>query len=183
MNNFGANFLSAFVIGIIFTLLIPFYLDYRNKPIIKFKFRIDKEDNKIIKVTNDGKFEGSIELIIKNEGKKVLRDYYWSLLIPSNLNPKISEHQQITEPKIEKLNDKWVRLSGIINSPLYPNSNYLLPYEIKIQTSILGEFYMYYNFNTEFGPYPPESKIEVKNIEESIEKNYLGKLTFFLKSE
>jgi hypothetical protein len=136
-----ASLLSGVTIAVLFSLVFPrYYYKSLRKPKLFFLTRNIRERNIQLTNASDGNFEASAVLVIKNDGLETLRDFYWHLFIPKQLNPNlvplalIKESYQIDNIKDNEGNE-WTHFNSLTSEPLYPNSYMKFPYEIKIKTS------------------------------------------------
>lgn len=178
LSSFLANLSAGILLAILGYLFFPGLLRLWHKPEVRFLLR-GGDRGKIFKMTKakDGNWEGTMHLRIKNDSRSVLRQYYWHLLIPSILNPKIIGHDGGLELQSESYeNSALLHWKGKIEDSIFIERSFVFPFEIKMKTSSSGHWDASYWFSTEFGMFPKNAKLIETDSHKTIEKGYLGKL-------
>ncbi len=188
---FLAELLAGIIVTILGATLIPAYLDWRKKPKLEFKNRATRTDTGLLTRAQDGCWEGSFGLVIRNDGPTSQKDVFWHMLIPEDLRPEINPYDpaRVARPGSERLvgmGKNWRHFLGKIEDPIFAHKGLIFPHEIKVKSlSRDPETYpIYYYFSSEFGTSPARAE-KFHEIERALGRDadaafkpeYLSKLT------
>lgn len=177
--NVFEGFVAGSIIALMFSYFLPRELARFKKPKdVSFYFRGGDRGTELrLTKIEGGGWQGTLRLRIQNDGRSVLKPYYWKLIFPAEINPEF-----VPIPNIERTEDgKWLWTGGVILDPIFPDSSFTFPYQLKVKVSRPGEWFIHYFFNTEFGRFPSTAKFFEKDTEKAINNGYLGRLTIIAK--
>jgi predicted secreted protein len=167
---------------------VPWYLDWRRKPHLTIINPNTRNSTFYLTKAKNNHWEATLELVIKNEKRFSQREWFWHILVPTELNPQFeSIDQAITCQHNEvSVNGKTWRHYFGNSTPkevIFPRRTLRFNYKIKIMTSqdAVQKYQIHYYFNTEFGTWPRKAdQIESIALNPSIDQaiafgsEYLG---------
>ena len=156
-----ASFTGDLVAGLFITILgaffIPAYLDWRKRPVLFIKNRATRTDVCPLGKASDGRWEGTFQLVVRNEGPTTQREWYWHLLIPTdNMTVSMRGNPAPAGEPMEGSGHTWVHFLGKFGEPIFPYGGFIFPFELSLKTTSTtpATYEAYYYFSTEFGTSP-----------------------------
>lgn len=145
--------------------IIPQLAGKFRKPKLRMVVKHDRLYQNTIKVSrrDDGDFETSFRVAIKNDGNGILKqgEGYWHLYFPSvSKVVSDSESKQFISPDLE-------HIRGLISLPVFQKSFLDIGPEFKflVRKELIDNFKIYYFFETNYGYFPRTAKINSETAE------------------
>lgn len=163
IDTFLAEFLASLLVAILGATLIPAYLDWRKKPKLVLKDRMTRSDVCKLTKAQDGQWEGTFLLVIRNNGSVTQRGIYWHLLVPEELAAHViafETAQGVPSEILEGAGKTWRHFSGKVTDPVFAKKGLMFPYKVIVKTPSTEpkEYGIYYFFSTEFGTSPASAE-------------------------
>ena len=106
--------------------------------------------------SKDGLWKSILYLSVRNSGKKTIERFYWEMYIEKDLTVDI-----VTKPPYQKVftthrqvGDKFTRLYGYIEMPIFPLNDIDFVFEIRLEAKDKKREKIYYCFKTDYGDSP-----------------------------
>lgn len=182
-SSFYSNLAAALIIAALFSIIYPRIQQALLRP--KLQLLVGKKARKNVELTvaKDGNWEATLTLIIKNNGSATLRDVYYALFFPVVLKPQLPNRlsDDATIQATPLLGSNWVKIHGIIRSPIYPKRLLTFPFQIKVKTepTSISDWVMLYFFSTEYGMYPRGAEALNELHKQAILEAKLGGIKIF----
>jgi hypothetical protein len=185
-NIFWIEFLSALLVGIIFSLAIPLWLNFLKRPQLKLFFPETDSDKYQIRKLSSGDYEDELTFLIVNEGQSAFNRYYCTIYMSAHLSPSLEQKKGDSEIDIISKNG-IAKISVLIKEPIYPQRHTYLPGSLRIKLSKANrnltagnEIGIYYFFSTELGTSPLSAIKTLKFPNRSPDLDKLGSLKIVL---
>lgn len=180
-----SNIFSGVLLTILGTLLIPKYIDWRNRPNVKIFFKVSNKYQENLSL-EFGQIKDGFDLSIKNYGLKTYREVYWNLSVSNKVKIVFKPDKDNHVPQRRPLpNSDFDIISGLIREPLYPGricafSPAIISWQFPME---INEYQFYYYFSTEYGLSPKKAEIINlinRNLSPEDTFNYMDKVTIRL---
>lgn len=161
--NFWANFSSSLLVLFIASVLIPFFLQWRELPSVRL-FNRRTRRNKFEWVKKDGdEWVATVGLSVQNRGRRTLEKYYWEIYLEKGLQIGF-DRTVVLEEKVPTLceeGEKYWRYYGYMEVPIFQYDDIQFPYTFRIYVKEKKPLTIYYFFRTEYGTAPMNAWIGI----------------------
>ncbi|MBU0625664.1 hypothetical protein KKF05_04960 [Patescibacteria group bacterium] len=150
-----ADLLAGLFIILLVGILLPVYLRLMLKPNIE----LEPEEDFLLTRYLDGRLKGTLRLILRNNGRRTVRAFYWHLIIPRQLHPLVQDLKgRIIGAR--RLGEFDYIHGWVDGQPVFPQGGIELPVRIALETSASqAEWKIKYALSTEHGHYPKEMEL------------------------
>ncbi|KPJ85616.1 hypothetical protein AMJ57_02565 [Parcubacteria bacterium SG8_24] len=156
-NPFLSTLFAGLTLLAISSGLLPPFLRSLKRPNIEVVVSGDSEALQLTRSEGGRRAEGTFQFTLVNHGRDTLSDYYWNLIVPKRLNPKLFSLKEDEEKDAASFQEDFLLFQGLETEPLYPRRAYSFPYQLKMHANPEeSDSIIVFFFSTEFGMYPPE---------------------------
>lgn len=154
--SFWSNFLSSLLVLFIASLLLPWAFSSRDMPSVYLANPKTRRNRFEFTRSTDDEWQTTVDLRVVNRGRKTLNRYYWELFIPKGVNYHMDRVVDYEEkmPLVKETFDRYVRLTGFMEAPIFTIDTIHFPYAVKIKQKERHPVRIYYRFRTEYGESP-----------------------------
>jgi len=185
-NPFWIELSSGIIIGIIFSLSIPAWLNFLKRPQLRLFFSETNSDKYFIKKLSDGSYNNELIFLVVNEGQSVFDRYYCTIYMSAYLSPSLEQKKGDSQVDIVTKNG-ISKISTLIKEPIFPQRHTFLPASVRIKLSETdrkltagNEIKIYYFFSTELGTSPLSARKTLQFPNQVPDLNKLGNLKIVL---
>jgi hypothetical protein len=138
------------------SVLIPFFLQWRELPSVRLFNTKTRRNNFEWKKNADEQWEATLNLSIQNRGRRTLEKYYWEIYVEKGLSIGFDRSLVLDEkvPTLREEGEKYWRYHGYMEVPIFQYDHVQFPYRFRIHTKEKRPVKIYYFFRTEYGPAP-----------------------------
>jgi len=155
---FLSNLAADIIVGIILTLLVPFYLGWLKKPRnLNFIFSETSTDSQLMKL-EAGIYSCTIHPIFEHGGgNPFLNEIFWHLYFPEMLKVEVIDFRSLGKP-LENTRGGYRHIYGSVDKNIYEKTKLELPYKFVCKFSpastTVKKIEIKYFLSTEFGYFP-----------------------------